>query len=178
MTETTAVDLCNPSPCGSNSHCRPSNGQAVCSCVTGFKGSPPFCRAECIVSTDCPRNRACSNQKCIDPCLGACGLSAQCSVINHNPVCSCFEQYTGDPFIQCVPQSKAHLSLQRFLVKNISLLRFFHGNLEFCKFEIWKIFINLIILLPDPIYLTTTRLHDLLDIFVPKDGPAKIGIFF
>lgn len=136
MTETTAIDLCNPSPCGSNSHCRPFNGQAVCSCVTGFKGSPPYCRAECIVSTDCPRNRACSNQKCIDPCLGACGLSAQCSVINHNPVCSCFEQYTGDPFVQCVPQSKTHLSLQRFLVKNISLFRLFLENFEFCKFEI------------------------------------------
>lgn len=114
ITETSTVDPCDPSPCGPNSHCRSSNGQAVCSCVTGFKGTPPSCRPECIVSTDCPRNRACSNQKCIDPCLGTCGLSAQCSVVNHNPVCSCFEQYTGNPFVQCIPQSKIHSSLNDF----------------------------------------------------------------
>lgn len=116
LTETSIVDPCNPSPCGPSSHCRASNGLAVCSCVTGFKGSPPSCRPECIVSSDCPRNRACSNQKCIDPCLGACGLSAQCSVINHNPVCSCFEQFIGDPFVQCIPQRKKNY----FVVNDIS----------------------------------------------------------
>ena len=123
--ETSIVDPCNPSPCGPNSHCRPFNGQAVCSCVTGFRGSPPFCRPECVVSTDCSRNRACSNQKCIDPCLGACGLSAQCTVINHNPVCSCFEQYTGDPFVQCIPKSKIYSPHQIFLIGNIFLSWFF-----------------------------------------------------
>lgn len=124
MIEPTIIDPCNPSPCGPNSHCRSSNGQAVCSCVTGFKGSPPSCRPKCIISTDCPRNRACSNQKCIDPCLGTCGLSAQCSVINHNPVCSCFEQYTGNPFVQCIPQSKIFLFFQKIFLTIFLILEF------------------------------------------------------
>lgn len=97
---------CSPSPCGPNSHCRASNGQAICACVAGFKGVPPSCRPECLISADCARNRACSNQKCTDPCLGACGLAAQCTVVNHNPICSCPSLYTGDPFVRCTLQRK------------------------------------------------------------------------
>jgi len=103
---------CNPSPCGPNSHCRASNGQAICACIAGFRGAPPSCRPECLISADCSRNRACSNQKCIDPCLGACGLIAQCTVINHNPICSCPPLYTGDPFVQCARQRKNFMHTQ------------------------------------------------------------------
>ncbi|EAT34892.1 AAEL012905-PA [Aedes aegypti] len=94
---------CNPSPCGPNSQCREINGQAVCSCVPGYIGSPPTCRPECVVSSECPQNQACNNQKCRDPCPGTCGVGARCSVVNHNPICSCPERYTGDPFIRCQP---------------------------------------------------------------------------
>jgi hypothetical protein len=97
---------CNPSPCGPNSQCREINGQAVCSCLTGYIGSPPTCRPECVVSSECPQNQACNNQKCTDPCPGTCGLQARCNVINHNPICSCPSGFTGDPFTRCSPICK------------------------------------------------------------------------
>lgn len=92
---------CNPTPCGSNSQCRDVNNQAVCSCLLGYFGSPPSCRPECTSSSDCELNKACVNQKCIDPCPGTCGIAANCQVVNHNPICTCPASYTGDPFIQC-----------------------------------------------------------------------------
>lgn len=45
--------------------------------------------------------QACVNQRCVDPCPGTCGLNALCSVINHNPICSCPQDLRGDPFTQC-----------------------------------------------------------------------------
>lgn len=93
---------CSPTPCGSNSQCRNINGQAVCSCIQGFHGSPPTCRPECSINSDCLPQRACVNQKCIDPCPGSCAFNAFCKVINHNAVCVCPSQYTGDPFSRCI----------------------------------------------------------------------------
>lgn len=95
---------CQPSPCGPNSQCRNINGQPVCSCLVGFIGSPPSCRPECSVSSDCLPNEACSNMKCANPCQGACGVEAICQVINHNPICSCPLLHTGNPFIRCIAQ--------------------------------------------------------------------------
>lgn len=115
---------CYTSPCGPNSQCREVNGQAVCSCVPGFIGSPPTCRPECITSQECPLNQACVNQKCIDPCPGTCGLNAKCQVVNHNPFCSCLPNYVGDPFIRCSPKRKLTNTL------SVSL----HHNLSFCTF--------------------------------------------
>lgn len=106
---------CNPSPCGQNGQCREINGQAVCSCISGYLGSPPTCHPECIVNSDCPSNRACSNQKCRDPCPGACGVNARCNVINHNPICSCVPRYTGNALVHCHPISKNELFLFQFL---------------------------------------------------------------
>lgn len=40
-------------------------------------------------------------QKCQDPCPGSCGVNAYCNVYNHNPICSCIDGYTGDPFTSC-----------------------------------------------------------------------------
>lgn len=102
---------CRPSPCGPNSECRIVNNQAVCSCIRGYKGSPPTCRPECIVSTDCPQNEACSNQKCTNPCLGSCGVGASCSVVNHNPICVCPPSQTGDPFIRCIDTPRKYWPL-------------------------------------------------------------------
>lgn len=97
---------CNPNPCGPNSICRESNGHAVCTCAPEFLGSPPLCRPECTLSSDCRPNEACTNQKCKDPCPGTCGIRARCVVVNHNPVCSCPERHTGDPFVRCDVLSK------------------------------------------------------------------------
>lgn len=94
---------CQPSPCGPNSQCREVNSQAVCSCLPEYIGSPPGCRPECTVSSECSSNKACINQKCVDPCPGTCGINAKCETINHSPICSCQTRYTGDPFTRCYP---------------------------------------------------------------------------
>lgn len=94
------TDPCNPSPCGANAQC--SNG--VCSCLTEYYGDPySGCRPECVLSSDCSREKTCIRNKCVDPCPGTCGQTAECVVINHIPICSCPVNYTGDPFIQCRP---------------------------------------------------------------------------
>lgn len=67
---------CRPSPCGSFSQCREINSQAVCTCLPGYIGSPPTCRPECTVNSDCPSNEACVNDKCKNPCDGTCGVNA------------------------------------------------------------------------------------------------------
>lgn len=105
------VDPCRPSPCGANSDCLVSHGNAVCSCRPSFIGSPPNCRPECVVSSECGQTLACVNMKCVDPCPGTCGYNARCQVINHNPICSCNAGYNGDPFVRCnLEQSKSMLS--------------------------------------------------------------------
>lgn len=97
----TAIAPCDPSPCGPNSNCRVLSEHAVCSCQTGFIGVPPSCRPECTGSSECSQNKACVNNKCIDPCPGTCGQNTKCLVVNHNPICSCSNGYTGDPFVHC-----------------------------------------------------------------------------
>lgn len=92
---------CSPSPCGPYSVCRKINEQAVCTCQDKYLGSPPNCRPECLVNSECPQNRACYKSKCNDPCPGTCGINAQCRVINHNPLCSCPTGMAGDPFSRC-----------------------------------------------------------------------------
>lgn len=81
--------------------CRKVNDQAVCTCQDSYFGSPPNCKPECFVSSECPQNKACYKNKCNDPCPGTCGIGAQCRVINHNPLCSCPLGKTGDPFFRC-----------------------------------------------------------------------------
>lgn len=110
------VNPCQPSPCGPNSQCRINNGVAVCSCQTGYIGSPPSCRPECVVSAECPLTQACLNNKCRDPCPGTCGINAQCQVLNHNPICSCTQGNTGDPFTRCYPLPKGKLTHLTILI--------------------------------------------------------------
>ena len=94
---------CTPTPCGPNSQCQVVSGQAQCGCVPGMIGSAPNCRPECILSSECPSNRACINQKCVDPCVGTCAPNGECRVVSHSPVCSCAEGYSGDGFSSCRP---------------------------------------------------------------------------
>lgn len=96
-------DPCFPSPCGQNSQCRNVNGVPSCSCLPTYIGAPPSCRPECTINAECPSNQACIREKCIDPCPGLCGISAQCSVINHTPICTCLDGYEGDAFTSCRP---------------------------------------------------------------------------
>lgn len=87
--------------CGQNSQCREINNQAVCSCLPDYLGVPPACRPECVVNAECSQNKACIKQKCVNPCIGSCGIRATCEVINHNPVCACPGGFSGDPFVEC-----------------------------------------------------------------------------
>lgn len=121
---------CNPSPCGPNSLCRQINGQAVCSCAPDFTGSPPTCRPECVISSECSLTKACVNQKCIDPCPGSCGFNARCQVINHNPICTCADGFTGDPFVRCLQQRKK-LSSNSFENPSTVKFRFQRKFLQF-----------------------------------------------
>jgi hypothetical protein len=93
-------DPCDPSPCGPNAVC--NNGE--CNCLPEYQGDPYYmCRPECIVSADCPRELACIRNKCENPCPGTCGQRATCDVINHIPMCSCPQGYTGNAFVDCRP---------------------------------------------------------------------------
>lgn len=96
-----ARDPCIPSPCGAFSECRDIGGIPSCSCLPTYRGSPPNCRPECTISTECPANMVCTRQRCTDPCPGLCGIMARCSVVNHVPICSCLPDHTGDPFVGC-----------------------------------------------------------------------------
>jgi hypothetical protein len=94
---------CSPTPCGPNSRCQVVSGLAQCDCLSNMIGVAPNCRPECLLSSDCASSLACVNQKCINPCLGLCGDNAECRVVNHSPVCSCIQGFTGDAFSDCNP---------------------------------------------------------------------------
>lgn len=97
---------CLPSPCGLNTICQVVKNRAVCSCLPDFKGDPQFgCRPECVLNSDCPKNKACLNRHCINPCDSSiCGLNALCQTTEHTATCSCPDGYIGDAFYQCVPK--------------------------------------------------------------------------
>jgi hypothetical protein len=93
---------CHPSPCGSNAICKERHGAGSCSCLPEYTGDPyTGCRPECVSNSDCDRTKACSNNKCKDPCPGACGVNAECRVIAHSPSCDCYIGYTGNPLHEC-----------------------------------------------------------------------------
>lgn len=93
---------CNPSPCGANAICKERNGVGSCTCITEYFGDPyTSCRPECVTNSDCPRDKACTNNKCINPCQGICGINAECHVNNHAPSCTCLAGYTGNPLNAC-----------------------------------------------------------------------------
>lgn len=95
---------CLPSPCGTNAECRERNNAGSCVCLPGYVGNPyEGCRPECTLNSDCPSNKACIRNKCMDPCPGTCGQNSECQVINHLPTCTCLNGFTGDPFKYCTP---------------------------------------------------------------------------
>lgn len=95
------VNPCVPTPCGPFSTCQDRGGYPSCTCMPNYIGSPPYCRAECSINSDCTGNKACIREKCQDPCPGSCGVNALCTVIDHIPACTCPDGYTGDPFRNC-----------------------------------------------------------------------------
>lgn len=106
------INVCNPSPCGTNAVCREVNNQPVCSCLPNYMGSPPNCKPECVVNSECKSNRACVNQRCINPCPKPCGQNTECKVINHSPVCTCRPGYSGNAFTMCSLIMRKFICLQ------------------------------------------------------------------
>lgn len=105
--EIESLDPCNPSPCGANTVCLQQNGVGSCQCLPEYFGNPyEGCRPECVVNSDCASNRACVNQKCVDPCPGTCGQNAECFVRNHLATCNCLFGYQGDPYRYCSKEEK------------------------------------------------------------------------
>ena len=106
------ISPCLPSPCGSFSLCMDRDGYPSCSCLNNYIGSPPNCRPECTINSECVSNEACIYERCRDPCPGSCGSNANCRVVNHTPMCTCPEQYTGDPFTNCFPEPQPSRKLR------------------------------------------------------------------
>ena len=99
-------DPCDPNPCGPNSNPPRNLGSTChCTCLPEMIGTPPNCRPECVVNSECPQVKACINRKCQDPCPGLCGVNAYCRVRNHVPLCICNQGYVGDPFSSCYRQT-------------------------------------------------------------------------
>ena len=58
---------------------------------------------ECQVDKDCPVDKACRSQECVDPCLTtACGTRALCEVDFHTAICVCPPGLQGNPLQACI----------------------------------------------------------------------------
>lgn len=119
-------DPCVPTPCGPNSKCLQHDETAVCSCLPNYIGRAPNCRPECTTNSECARNLACINERCVNPCIGTCGSSATCNVYNHQASCTCLAGYTGDPFSSCspIPSKQSSRFFVRFSKKLSKLIVF------------------------------------------------------
>ena len=131
------TDPCEPDPCGRYAQCRNVGEIAACSCLPGYIGSPPNCRPECLIHSECASNLACIDEKCRDPCPGACGSGAECSVIMHNAICRCQAGFEGDPFTGCRRITTSEYSM--FFI----FFFYYEQVLLACYFEtIWQDFLK------------------------------------
>uniref|UniRef100_A0A182M1U8 EGF-like domain-containing protein n=1 Tax=Anopheles culicifacies TaxID=139723 RepID=A0A182M1U8_9DIPT len=105
------VDPCaDGKACGKNALCQVSDHRSLCLCPDGFQGDPSVgcAQYECQTNDDCELDKKCASGKCINPCLipGACGLNAQCRVVNRQAQCSCTPGFFGNPRQECQPVQK------------------------------------------------------------------------
>lgn len=123
------LNPCSMTQCGPYSQCREVNGLAVCSCLPEFTGVPPTCKPECTTNTECGLNRACINQKCVDPCINRCGEQTNCKVLNHSPICTCKPRLTGDPFSRCYVLERNEFN-NKCIIYFIHSIQCFYGILR------------------------------------------------
>ena len=116
----TKATLCSPNTCGVNAQCLEENGKASCKCLAGFPVGDPYvsCRQDCVTNSHCSLDKACINERCVDPCPGACGTDAECRVPNHVPICTCPQGYTGSPYRRCYPITGMHYNTLIFYLIN------------------------------------------------------------
>jgi hypothetical protein len=105
-------DPCTPNPCAQNAVC--NNG--ICTCLAEYHGDPyTGCRPECVLNSDCPRDKACLRSKCVNPCsLEACAQNAICEVVSHIPMCRCPPGFEGNALVQCQPVKSMHILNMNF----------------------------------------------------------------
>lgn len=112
-------------PCGDQAVCEAILHRPVCKCPIGWAGNPHIecftCESilclrllhsrfskyyfldECQVNADCPLDKACVSNKCINPCRQtSCGDRAECKVDYHQPRCVCPPGLQGNPIVKCV----------------------------------------------------------------------------
>lgn len=62
--------------------------------------------AECKVDNDCPYDKACINENCLNPCAHdqntQCGRGAECVVQLHKSKCFCPSGTQGNPLLACI----------------------------------------------------------------------------
>lgn len=59
--------------------------------------------AQCKVNADCPYDKACINEHCLNPCAStSCGRNAECTVQTHIAQCRCPPGTQGNPQISCI----------------------------------------------------------------------------
>lgn len=95
-------------PCGNNAECYARDNQAQCRCLNGYRGNPrTSCHiVGCMSNNDCPSEKRCVNEQCIDPCIyeNTCSPRAECKASNHMAVCKCPPGLVGNPYIDCRPE--------------------------------------------------------------------------
>ena len=94
-------------PCAPQAQCITRAHHPVCTCPEGYGGDPytQCYRPECRTDTDCPVNKACINENCLNPCLNSarpCGRGAECLVEFHEAKCVCSQGLQGNPLVACV----------------------------------------------------------------------------
>eukprot|EP00121_Abeoforma_whisleri_P005603 Awhi_evm1s5082 len=88
-------DGCNDCRCD-------QEGNSQCTKRKCIIHTTPFCTFECTSDAMCDGDQACIYNECVDPCADSpCGIGATCEVINHRPVCSCLNGFSGDPLVEC-----------------------------------------------------------------------------
>ena len=97
-------------PCAVNAECRPINHQSSCFCPPGLQGDPYVdCKSvECLINQDCPQDKACIQNRCVNPCLHdpPCAPTADCRVRQHSASCVCPPGTIGNPFVLCSPREE------------------------------------------------------------------------
>lgn len=95
-------------PCPISAECYGQNHRSACRCPPGLEGNPfNRCeRVECHSDYECPGNRACIDNHCLDPCKDVpnppCARNAICHVQNHAAQCRCPEHLPmGNPLAYC-----------------------------------------------------------------------------
>lgn len=59
--------------------------------------------AECKADNDCPYDKACINENCLNPCISnTCGRGAECVVQVHAAQCRCPAGTQGNPLLSCI----------------------------------------------------------------------------